>query len=226
MAKVRRQPLKFDLSELLDRLEREYGRHRFIARFDPLEELICCILSQSSSDSSSFPAFTRLRAAYPDWADMEAAPPDGIKALIASAGLANQKTKAIQGTLQMIRERFGEHSLAELRGWPLMEAREWLMTLPGVGLKTASIVLCFSFGRDAIPVDTHVHRVGQRLQIIPKSQDANRAHDGLLKTVPEGEAYRFHALLIQHGRKCCTARSPRCGDCPIQDLCPWKGKPL
>lgn len=207
------------LQSCLDGLEGLYGKTRFIPRFDPLEELICCILSQSSSDTSSFPAFTRLRAAYADWFDMAMAPPDDIALHIKAAGLVNQKTKAIQGCLKEIELRTGRFSLEPLRAMNDDEAFGWLTSLPGVGHKTASIVLCFSFGRPAIPVDTHVLRVSKRLGLVDQKANDSKAHKALMSVVNKEDAWRFHILLIQHGRTLCKAPNPLCHRCPISE-CP------
>lgn len=222
-SRVRR--LRRLIPEMLDRLEEPYGRSRFISRFDPMEELVSCILSQSSSDASSFPAFTRLRAAFPDWGEMERAGPEGIVELIRKAGLANQKSKNIIACLRLIREKAGDYSLEFLREMSDEEAVKWLTTLPGVGLKTASIVLCFAFGRRAIPVDTHIYRVSQRLGLILPGSNETKAHGELLEVVPPGDAFRFHTLLIQHGRLTCRAPRPLCPACVLRDLCPKKGVP-
>ncbi len=208
------------LIESLDRLETHYGKIRFIPRFEPMEELISCILSQSSSDSSSFPAFTRLRAAFPDWLAIAQAAPEEITPLIKAAGLANQKTKAIQSCLNEIYDRLGNFDLEFLRHMPEPEAMRWLTSLAGVGPKTASIVLCFAFGRAAIPVDTHVHRVSQRLGFIGPKTNEIKAHKELSAMVLTADAWRFHTLLIQHGRQICKAPKPLCHDCPVRELCP------
>lgn len=217
------QTLPAPLLSALDLLEKAYGRTRFIPRFDPMEELISCILSQSSSDSSSFPAFTRLRAAYPDWLAMAQAPPEEITPLIKAAGLANQKTKAIQSCLNEIHERLGDFDLELLRKMPEPEAMKWLTSLAGVGPKTASIVLCFAFGKAAVPVDTHVHRVSQRLGWIGPKTNETKAHKELSAMVPAQDAWRFHTLLIQHGRLICKAPRPNCSDCPLLEPCPKLG---
>jgi endonuclease-3 len=186
-----------------------------------MEELVSCILSQHTADANSFPAFTRLRETYPDWQDIVTAGPTKIAETIRNAGLANQKAKSIIGCLNAIHQRTGDYSLEILRNMPTLEARQWLMDLPGVGPKTASIVLCFSFGRETIPVDTHVFRVSKRLGLIPESDDEKKAHDTLLKVVPKDLAFRFHVTFIQHGRTICRAPLPQCEACPITDLCPW-----
>lgn len=213
------------IEEGLSRIQDAVGHVRFIPRFDPLEELICCILSQHSADARSFPAFTRLREAFPDWLAMEAAGVEAIKPLIAPAGLSNQKAKSIIGSLRAVREKFGEEELWPLRDWPLEEALSWLETLPGVGPKTSAIVMSLCFGRPAIPVDTHVHRVATRLGWIPDKMNAHSAHAHLRRTVPENLALTFHTALIQHGRLVCKAQKPACAACVLAESCPWPGKP-
>jgi endonuclease-3 len=212
------------IPEILDLLEASYGRSRPIRRFEPMEELVSCILSQHTADANSFPAFTRLRAAFPDWAEMEAAGPEGIEPWIQAAGLARQKAKSIHGSLSAIRLRMGSHTLDPLLDWPLAEARDWLESLPGVGPKTAAIVLCFALGRPAIPVDTHVSRVSRRLGLLSEGLSDSAAHHALPLMTPEADAHRLHALFIQHGRKTCFAQRPACAECPLAGLCRWNRK--
>jgi endonuclease III len=191
-----------------------------IARFDPLEELVSCILSQHTTDAKSFPAFTRLRESFEDWQDVVDAGPAKVAPVIWDAGLANGKSKYIVGSLIKIKEEFGDYTLEPLRRMPMLEARAWLMSLPGVGPKTASIVLCFALGRDAIPVDTHIYRVSWRIGLIEEVGE-NKAHDLLLEVVPSELAFRYHTALIQHGRLVCKAPLPLCQDCTVTDLCKW-----
>jgi endonuclease-3 len=219
--RTRKRRLPFSLPDLLARLEEVYGRPRFISRFDPVEELVSCILSQHTADANSFPAFTRLRTEFPEWDQVIEAGPEGIIETIRKAGLANQKSKSIVKALTAVKEEFGEVTLEPLRDMPVMEARKWLMELPGVGPKTASIVLCFSFGRGAIPVDTHVFRVSMRLGILPKDSNENKAHDQLLELVDPDDAFRYHSTLIQHGRMVCKAPIPECDRCVVSDSCRW-----
>lgn len=209
--------------ELVERLEAEYGRARMIPRFDPMEELISCMLSQHSSDAASFPAFTHLRETYQDWQAIVDAPQPELADVIRGAGLANQKSKSIIKTLTAIKERTGDFDLELLRTMPMLEARTWLMELPGVGPKTASIVLCFAMGMPAIPVDTHVYRVSWRVGLIAEVGDA-KAHDLLLAIVPPDLAFRYHTALIQHGRLTCKAPVPLCSQCVVTDLCDYYQK--
>ena len=213
--------------ELVERLEEVYGRPRMISRFDPMDELVSCILSQHTSDANSFPTFTKLRETFPEWQDVVDAGPERLADVIRGAGLANQKSKSIINTLTEIHRRNGRYDLENLRTMPMLDARRWLMELPGVGPKTASIVLCFSMGQEAIPVDTHVYRVSWRIGLIPEDVGENKAHDLLLTLVPPDLAFRYHTTLIQHGRVTCRAPLPICEQCTVTDLCQWfkKGGP-
>ena len=194
-----------DVRALVKTLETQYGWPRYVNRFDPVDELICCILSQHSADANSFPAFTLLRSTLPEWEDVVQAGPERVAEIVKGAGLANQKGKFIVGSLKALNEAFGDYTLDPLRVMPVPEAMAWLQTLPGVGPKTAAIVLCFGFGKGVIPVDTHVHRVSMRLGLIGPKTTANQAHDDLLKVVPAELAFAYHSLLIQHGRMVCRA---------------------
>lgn len=219
--KPRRRKLPVAVGVVLDTLEERYGKSRFISRFDPMEELVSCILSQHTADANSFPTFTRLRETYAEWQEVVDAGPEVLAEVIRKAGLADQKAKSIIRSLTEIHDRTGGYSLDHLRGQPMHEAREWLESLPGVGPKTASIVLCFSFGMGAIPVDTHVFRVSKRLGLIPETSDEKKAHDLLLDIVAPEDAFRYHTALIQHGRHLCKARIPLCELCPLVGSCPW-----
>lgn len=209
------------VAELLADLEAVHGRNRFIPRFEPMEELISCILSQHTSDINSFPAFTRLRTRWPNWEDLMNADPGEVTSVIWNAGLAANKTKLIQACLREIYARTGEISLWGLREMSDADAKSWLLSLPGVGPKTASIVLSFAFDRHAIPVDTHVYRVGWRVGLWAEHLGESKAHDRVLQLVPRELAFRFHLALIQHGRAVCRAPLPQCGGCPISDRCRW-----
>lgn len=212
---------KAQVRETIESLEAIYGKPRMINRFDPMDELVSCILSQHTSDANSFPTFTRLKEAYPEWQDLLDAGRENVANTIRSAGLANQKSKSIVECLEQIKQKTGGFSLDFLRDLPMVEARAWLMDLPGVGPKTASIVLCFSLGMEAIPVDTHVFRVSWRLGIIDQAIGESKAHDALLKVVPEGFSFRLHTSFIQHGRMTCKAPLPICESCVLSDRCNW-----
>ncbi len=226
MARRSKDSTRAEIVAVLDTLERVYGKTPYSARFEPMDELVSCILSQHTSDTNSFPAFHRLRAAFPTWDKIVKAGAEEIEPVIRSAGLSNQKSKAIIKVLKEIKSRNGDYHIDNLKDMTVPVARAWLESLPSVGPKTSSIVLCFSFGKNAIPVDTHIFRVSKRLGFIGQMTDANKAHDELLKSVPEKDAFRYHVLLIQHGRKVCKARNPKCAECPVYANCRWEGKTL
>lgn len=129
------------------------------------------------------------------------------------------KARAIKGVLAAVLRDEGALSLERLRDLPTDEAWDMLTNLPGVGPKTAAIVLCFAMGRPVLPVDTHVHRVSRRLGLIAPGVGAAAAHEALGAAVPSETVYRFHVALIRHGRKTCRARRPACADCVVADLC-------
>jgi endonuclease III len=187
---------------------------------DPLDELILTVLSQHTSDLNADRAFRSLRAAYPSWGAVVEAPPGSVADTIRGGGLANTKAPRIQAILREVRDREGRYSLDRLRELSDPDARAYLTSLPGIGPKTAAVVLSFALGRDAMPVDTHVHRATRRLGIIPPTASAERADRILHDLVPEGLRTPLHVGLIRLGREICKAPIPRCRECPLKDLCP------
>lgn len=201
-------------------LEESYGRKQW-KRHDGMDELISCILSQSTTDANRDRGFEALKQQYPTWEQVHHAPQDELVATIRPAGLANSKTPYIQGSLAAIFEERGEYNIDFIENMPVDEAKQWLQNLPGVGPKTAAIVLCFAYNRPAFPVDTHVHRTGKRIGLLPEKINANNAHDHMEAIVPAEEYYAFHLQLIYHGRALCKARNPQCNDCPIKEFCDY-----
>jgi endonuclease-3 len=202
------------------RLERRFGDLIPPRASDPLEELILTVLSQHTSDVNAERAFTSLRAVFPSWEGVVAAPETAVADAIRSGGLANTKAPRIQAILREVHDREGSYDLSRLRDLTDTEARAYLTSLPGIGPKTAAVVLSFSLGRDAIPVDTHVLRVARRLGLVPGNASAERADRLLHDLVPEGLRTRLHVGLIRLGREICKAPTPRCAVCPLKDLCP------
>lgn len=213
---------------VLERLGDRYDHPTWAgARVSPVDELVLTILSQNTADTNSFRAFTALRAAYPSWDAVLAAPTDELEDVIRPGGLAPTKSKRIQHVLAEVHAATGgSWDLGFLGSWPLEEARAWLTSLPGIGRKTASIVLLFNFGRPAMPVDTHVHRVAWRLGMIAPNTPLDRAHDLLEEVLTPDEMYPFHVELIRHGRDTCRAPRPICGLCPLTDICPYFAQAL
>jgi len=205
---------------ILNRLRTQYGELEPPRRADPLDELIQTVLSQHTSDLNAERAFDLLRAAFPIWDDVVRAPAVAVADAIRSGGLADTKAPRIQAILRAVHEREGRYDLSRLRDASDGEARAYLTSLPGVGPKTAAVVLSFALGRDAIPVDTHVHRVSKRLGLVPATASAERADRLLHDLVPDGLRTPLHVALIRLGREICKAPIPRCRQCPLKDLCP------
>ena len=207
----------------LERLGDRYDHPTWAGpRVDTVSELVLTILSQNTADVNSFRAFTALRARYATWDDVLAAPTDELEDVIRPGGLAPTKSKRIQHVLAEVHaETGGTWDLSFLGSWPLLQAREWLTSLPGIGRKTAAIILLFNFGRPQLPVDTHVHRVASRLGMLPPRTPLERAHDLLEEVLEPDEMYPFHVELIRHGRDTCRAPRPICGLCPLTDICDY-----
>jgi endonuclease-3 len=202
-------------------LAAHYGQRVWRGREDPLDELILTILSQNTSDTNSGRAYRALRQRFPTWAAVLAAPTAAVYEAIRPAGLGNIKAPRIQQALHSIRERRGALSLDHLEGMPLDEARAWLLSLDGIGPKTAACVLMFALGMPALPVDTHVHRVSLRLGLIGARVGADMAHALLEAALPPEAVYSFHLNMIQHGRLVCHARRPACERCPLARICDY-----
>ena len=232
------------VDDVLDGLASVYGREQWQRRLDPTSELILTILTQNTADVNAEKAFEALRLAYPsglpaeqhrpgqgwggaglsdgsppDWMAVESAPLSELIDVIRPGGLGPQKAPRIQATLRTIREARGDHSLEFLGEMPALEARDWLTAIDGIGKKTASVLLLFSFGQPLMPVDRHVDRVSHRIGLIPAKATADQAHDYYLAMLRPEQAYEAHVNLIHHGRAMCHPRNPECAICPVRARC-------
>jgi endonuclease-3 len=212
--------LRRHMRTVLGRLRKRFGDLLPPRRSDPLEELVLTVLSQHTSDVNAERSFEGLREAFPTWDAVVRARTARVADAIRSGGLAETKAPRIKAILREIRDRRGAFELSYLRDLPDDQARAELMSLPGVGPKTAAVVLSFSLGRDAMPVDTHVHRVTRRLGWIPSTASAERADRLLHELIPAGMRTELHVALIRLGREICKAPIPRCRICPLNDVCP------
>jgi len=207
--------------EVHRRLIKAYGEPDWRPHMDPISELVSTILSQNTNDINRDRAYKQLCERFPDWEGVRDADVEEIKDAIRISGLANTKAPAIQRALRRITEERGALSLDFLRDMDVEDAKKWLTEIKGVGVKTASIVLLFSLGKPAFPVDTHVHRVTQRLGLIGPRASREKAHRILEETLPEDTYYAFHLNVIRHGREVCVAGTPRCEGCVLSDICAY-----
>jgi len=211
------QAKKARAAKILARLGKAYPGAGVELRFrNPLELLVATILSAQCTDERvnqvTASLFKRYRAAR-DWARVE---PGALEREIFSTGFYKAKARAITGMAQVLVERHGGEVPCTV---------EALTALPGVGRKTANVVLGNAFGIPALAVDTHVSRLSQRLGLA-RGTDAETIHEELCRVFPRAEWTRATHLLIIHGRRACHARRPACPGCPIRALCPWPLKPM
>lgn len=186
---------------------------------DPLDELINTILSQSTTNVNSHRAFASLKARFPEWESCRLARPTSIAAAIKSGGLANIKSVTIKNILNDILNRRGNLDLSFLKTAPVEEAREFLLSLKGVGPKTAACVLLFTCKRPIFPMDTHIFRILRRVGLLPEKITDDLAHQKIEKLVPPKKHYSLHINLIALGRQICHPRNPKCEQCSLIEHC-------
>lgn len=211
---------------LYDRLKAHFGEPEWVPDPDPatevIDELIHTILSANTNDVNSGRAFDELKARFgPDWDAVRNAPLDAIKDAIRVAGMYNQKAPNIVATLEAIKADRDNYDLRFLDELPIEEAMTYLTALPGVGHKTASIVMLFCFNREAFPVDTHIQRISQRVGIGTRRSSPAQLKKRWEAHLPPDQYYALHINLIRHGRTICDARAPKCEDCPLQEICDY-----
>jgi len=208
------------VAEIVAALESAYGPRAFVSRGRAVDVLVETVLSQNTSDANSHRAFESLLARFGTLETVAEARVEDIERAIANAGLSRIKSVRIREILTRLAHENGSLDLAFLAELDVDAARQYLVSFKGVGLKTASCVLLFSLGMPAMPVDTHVHRVAGRLGLINPRVSAKAAHSVLEAIVKPEDRYRFHILLIEHGRRVCQARNPKCRVCVLNRICP------
>jgi endonuclease III len=214
-------PSESVVREVYRRLSKRFGPLTPPVGRDPIDELILTVLSQNTSDVNRDRAYLAMRERYPTWDALSEADPRELAETIRPGGLSATKAPRIVAILREIREREGGSlDLSWMRRASSKRVGDYLLSLPGVGPKTAACVLAFSLGRPALPVDTHVYRVSQRLGFYDRRTDAAGAHRVLELAVPARLRVRMHVGLIRLGRAICHPGRPACERCPLIDLCP------
>jgi len=215
------------ITEIRETLIEAFGMPVWRTPLPPVDELVSTILSQNTNDINRDKAFDTLKARFPSWEAVMEADKDEVIEAVRIAGLANQKGPRIQQALKEIAAHTGGSlDLAFLRDKSAEEARKWLMAIKGVGPKTAAIVLLFSMGIPAFPVDTHIYRVTGRLGLRPMKLNREQTHIYLEERIPPDYFYDLHLNIIRLGREVCGARKWECGRCPVESLCPFENKNL
>jgi len=212
--------LKKKTQELIKRLDDHYGLKEWTRWREPVGELVRTILSQNTTDKNSLKAYADLQEAYPTWEDILVADEKDLADVIRSGGLANTKAKKIKKALAEIKQQHGVIDLEFLAEYELSKAEDYLVSLDGVGPKTAACVLIFSFNFPIIPADTHVHRLSNRIGVVDGST-REKTQNLLQDVIPDKDKYSFHLNLIEHGRQVCKAKNPICDNCFLQDICDY-----
>src|SRR5689334_10184833 len=205
------------------RLMTLHGAHQLVPRRQPMHELISTILSHRTTQKNEAEAYDNMWKRFGSWEAIRDAPVDELTDTLEPANFPDVKAPYIQGVLRKIYDERSEFSIDFLRDLPADEGLAWLMELPGVGIKTASLVLLFCFAKPVLPVDTHVHRVSQRLGLIGPKVNPTAAHPLLLALLPPDPyvLFNFHINNLLHGQKICIWGNPRCEKCPLTDICNW-----
>ena len=215
------------IAQAVELMAREYGPFPEERRLPPTEEMVFTILSQHTSDINSGRAFARLMERFGSLEAVARGNIADIEEAIAPGGLAKVKAPRIKEVLEKVLElNGGSLDLSFLREMPLVDAKAWLRQLPGIGPKSAGIVLNFSLGMPAMAIDTHIYRVCQRLRAIDSKTNADKAHDIMEAKVPPEEVFNFHVAFITHGRRVCRAQRPLCGECVVGEMCPSRRRLL
>ena len=187
--------------------------------------LIATMLSQNTTDKTSYRAFQNLKRDFKNWDDVMNAPSSKVKNAIRVCGLTNQKSKSIRQVLKEMKKKYGKMSLDFIDKMDDEAIYSELLKYNGVGVKTISCVLAFGLGRDVFPVDTHIHRIANRLGLV-KTKTPDKTFESLKDKIPKGKKFLLHTLLIRFGRKICRAKNPLCNKCVLYDLCEFKEKEL
>ena len=207
--------------EVHERLLEKFGEPIWRNPLPAIDELVSTFLSQNTNDVNRDRAFDSFRAKFPTWEEVRDAPEAEIIEAVRIAGLAKTKGPNIQRALRQISEERGELSIEFLKELPIEEASAWLTNFKGVGPKTASIVLLFSLGMPAFPVDTHVYRITGRVGLRPEKISVEKAHPYLESIFPPESYYAAHLNIIRLGREICKARKANCAKCPLLAICDY-----
>lgn len=206
------------LGDILAALEKTYGSPRHGNKDDPLDEIIYIKLSQQTNDPKFRAMYQALAERCPSWSGLENATQEELGEILRPGGLQYRRARDLRRMAAQICEDRGRLDLSWLDGLPTREAIEYLLSLYGVGIKTAYCVAMYSLGRQILPVDIHVQRISERLGLLPPGLSDKKRHQIMNGLIPPGHRYSFHVNCVGHGRAVCR-KVPRCKDCMISQYC-------
>jgi len=206
------------ISEIIARLEQTYGIPQHGNKEDPLDELIYIKLSQQTNSPKFRSMYEALQCRYPGWHGLEKASLKDLEALLRPGGLAQQRARYLKDIAAQIVKDCGQPDLSWLRDVSPPDALTYLLSLPGIGLKTAYCVGMYALGWEVLPVDVHVQRISERLGLLPPSLSDKKKHLLLEEIIQPDKRYSYHVTCVSHGRAVCR-KVPRCHICCIRDFC-------
>ncbi len=212
------------ISKRIDRILEVFPERRWYRPLGPFERLVSTILSQNTSREATIKGFESLRKRFAITPGVLAeAKVEEIKECIKPSGLYNTKAPRIREVARIILEEYGG-DLNSLSRLPLDRARERLLKIPGVGFKTADVILSLVLRRGSFAVDTHISRIAKRWKMVRPNAGYEDIRLAFEAVIPPGKRRKAHLGLIEFGREICRARGPRCAMCPVYGECEWEGK--
>lgn len=213
--------VRIKTKNITEKLESIYKSPCHGNKSNPLDELIYIILSIQTTSPSYQRVYKKLKSHVGSWKNIQAIKLTTLKSIIKDAGLSNQKAPRIKQIINRLISDFGKPSLNDLKDFPDDEIEKYLMSLPGVGIKTAKCVMMYSFSREVLPVDTHIMRVSKRLGLVHQDTRYSKIHEQLENIVSPGNRYSFHVNVLAHGQTICSAKDPKCIECCIRRTCKY-----
>ncbi|WP_018621290.1 endonuclease III domain-containing protein [Spirosoma luteum] len=209
--------------ECHEQLNAFYGVQAIYGRADPMHELVGTILSHRTNFANEETAYHTMRERFPTWEEVRDAPLPALIEAIQTATYPEVKAPYIKNLLAYLFQERGAASVDFLADMETEEAMKWLTALPGIGQKTATLLLLFNFQKPVLPVDTHVHRVTQRLGLIGPRVSAEKAHALLLSYLPADatQLFNFHKHFFWHGQRVCSWYYPKCSECVLRPQCDY-----
>lgn len=204
--------------KICEALDDNYPYSRLGNKRNPLDEYLYIILSLRTHGKGTSSSYKAFKKRFKSWPEVEKAGKGEIEEAIRSGGLAAQKTERVVAAIQQIKRAFGKLSLRSLKSLPQDQVEQFLLQLPGVGLKSARCIMMYSLGFQILPVDTHVARISRRLGLV-KDGSSRQLHDQLEQIIEPSLRFSFHIHCVQHGRAVCRGQFPRCSECCLSECC-------